>query len=169
MTQGSDFVRELGVSALGTRLRRLFERLNGPVSDMYRTELGFEQRWFALTLALERRGPCAVKDAAQMLGTSHVSVLQVARAMEGQGLLKKSSSETDRRSTYLALTEEGRAVAARLEPLSKRVDRAAQELLRTTAPGFLAALDAIDEALAERPFGERLRDAKAENNEAPNS
>lgn len=41
-----DFLQSLGVSALGSRLRRLFETLNGAVTDLYRAELEFEQRWF---------------------------------------------------------------------------------------------------------------------------
>ena len=77
----SDYLRASGITTLGSRVRRLFERLNGSVSDLYRKELGFEQRWFALALLLFDRGPMNSRQASTMLGQSHVAIVQLIRQM----------------------------------------------------------------------------------------
>lgn len=151
-----DFLQQLGVSALGTRLRRLFEALNVSVSETYRTELGFEQRWFALTLLLFTRSDISVQQAADALGTSHVAVTQVVKAMEARGLLKRCKSHEDARVVLLSLTEEGRRVADTVKQISRRVDQAALALLEETAPGFLDNLINLEDALRETPFKDRL-------------
>ena len=161
-----DYVRALGVTALGARLRRFFERLNGPVTELYRRELNFEQRWFALTLLLQARGPCAVGEAAARLGVSHPAVLQVVGAMEARGLLTKTRDPQDARSSLLALTPQGARAAKKVNAVSRRVDAAAKALLAEAAPDLLKNLDALEDALGERSFAERLQDADP-NGERP--
>lgn len=151
-----DFLQQLGVTALGTRLRRLFEALNVSVSETYRTELGFEQRWFALTLLLYGRSDISVQQAADALGTSHVAVTQVVKAMEAHGLLKRRRSDEDARVVLLSLTEEGRRVADAVKQISSRVDQAAMALIDEAAPGFLDNLTNLENALRDTPFKDRL-------------
>lgn len=151
-----DFLQHLGVSALGSRLRRLFEALNVSVSDAYRKELGFEQRWFALTLLLKKRSDISVQQAADALGTSHVAVTQVVKAMEARDLLKRCKSDEDARIVLLSLTGEGERVADAVKQISSRVDQAATALLDEAAPGFLDNLTNLENALCETPFKDRL-------------
>ncbi|MEL7188245.1 MAG: MarR family winged helix-turn-helix transcriptional regulator [Pseudomonadota bacterium] len=152
----TDFLQQLGVSALGSRVRRLFETLNVSVSDTYRSEIGFEQRWFALTRFLETHDNASVQQAADALGTSHVAVTQAAKAMEARGLLKRCRSDHDARVALLSLTAEGQRVALAVELISNRVDQAAMELLDEAAPGFLENLTNLENALRETPFKDRL-------------
>jgi len=52
-----DLIRQLGVLAFGSRLRRLNERLSKDVSRIYRDQgIGFEVRWFPVfyLLTLDR-------------------------------------------------------------------------------------------------------------------
>lgn len=153
-----DYLQSLGVSALGTRLRRLFEALNNSVAALYRDELGFEQRWFALTWLLADRGPMSVQGAANALGSSHVAVLQVAKAMAAKGLLERSGDPSDGRVVLLSLSRDGRAVAVRVERISHRVDLAASALLQQAAPDFIDALTNMENALRAAPFDQRLDD-----------
>lgn len=155
----------MGVSALGSRLRRLFESLNGPVTDLYRREFRFEQRWFGLTLLLSDEGPLSVRDAAQFLGASHVSVLQIAKAMETKGLLIKTKDTDDGRVSRLSLTDAGKDAADAIGPISARVDRAALALLAEAAPDFIANLTRLENALRETPFSARLDDASESKTE----
>ena len=60
----SDYLRSSGITTLGSRVRRLFERLNGSISELYRNELGFEQRWFALGMLLFDHGPMKIGRAS---------------------------------------------------------------------------------------------------------
>ena len=158
MQNDIDYLQSLGVSALGTRLRRLFEALNVSVTAVYRSELGFEQRWFGLTLLLAECGPMPVQGAANALGSSHVAVLQVAKAMEANGLLERSNDPTDRRVALLSLSQDGFEIAEQVKRISHRVDRAASALLQEAAPDFINALTGLENALRETPFEQRLDD-----------
>ncbi|MEM1192819.1 MAG: MarR family transcriptional regulator [Pseudomonadota bacterium] len=162
MRNHEDYPQSLGVSALGSRLRRLFENLNGTVTQLYREGLGFEQRWFTLTFLLKDKHEISVQAAADMLGTSHVAVLQVAKAMEGAGLLQRKKSVDDRRVVFLSLTPEGVAMAEKVSGLSRQVDTAAQALIDDAAPNFIAQLTALENALRKQPFSTRLNAVRSE-------
>lgn len=166
MSSEVDYLQSLGISALGTRIRRLFENLNVPVSQIYRESLSFEQRWFALTRLLDERDNLSVQSAADALGASHVSVLQVVKGMEGAGLLSRMKSTEDRRSTVLSLTEEGRRVAIEVRHISRQVDQAAFELLEEAAPQFLDSLLNLERALQRRSFAERLNEVFESRNKS---
>lgn len=155
-----DFLQSLGVSALGSRLRRLFETLNGAVTDLYRAELEFEQRWFSLTLLLAEEEPLSVQGAARALKTSHAAIMQTADAMERAELLERRKDKADRRVTLLSLTDVGRRKAEAIAPVSARVDRAAAALIAEAAPDFVASLTALENALREKPFAARLAEAE---------
>ena len=156
MSDSIDFLQTLGVSALGTRLRRLFENLNTSVSQLYREDLGFEQRWFALTRLLEEQGAMSVQSAANALGTSHVSVLQVAKSMEAKGQLERAKSPDDGRVVLLSLSSRGLKSAKRVQEISRRVDAAARALINDVVPDFIENLTQLENALRAEPFAERL-------------
>lgn len=158
----NDYLRGAGIKTLGTRIRRLFERLNGNVTEVYRRELGFEQRWFALGMLLNDHGPMNSRDATKMLGQSHVAMVQVVRAMEQAGLLERRIDPVDARSKILHLTAAGSEKLEKVSTISRIVDRAAADLLAEAAPDFLKQLDALDDALDRRDFADRIETAFAE-------
>lgn len=152
----NDFLRDAGVKVLGTRLRRLFERLNGNVTELYRRELGFEQRWFALGMLLNERGPIDSGQAASLLGQSHVAIVQVVKAMVKAELIERRSHSEDRRRKILHLTPFGISQIAKANAISRTVQLAAEGLLDEAAPGFMEALDALDDALEKQNFASRI-------------
>ncbi|MEP2990131.1 MAG: MarR family transcriptional regulator [Parasphingorhabdus sp.] len=154
-----DYLRRSGITTLGTRIRRLFERLNGNVADIYRNELGFEQRWFALAMLLDDHGPMQSGEAVNLLGQSHVAIVQVVRGMEKAGLLERKAHPLDGRSKTLHLTDEGKRVIARVRDISAIVDQAALALLKEASPDFLNQLDALDDALERVSFADRIAES----------
>lgn len=158
MTSHQDFVRELGISALGTRLRRLLDQLNDPVTALYRDMLGFEQRWFALTLYLDSEGASTIGHAAIALGQSHAAIVQTVNAMFAVDLVRRDQNPDDRRSSLISLTESGCQMALSVKTVSKTVDCAARQLIDQAAPDLLSLLDRLDDALQDRPFRLRLAD-----------
>jgi DNA-binding MarR family transcriptional regulator len=105
-----DVLKELGAMALGSRLRRLLERLNKDVSLYYRTlGLGFQPHWFSTLYLLGRRSPMTVTGIAEALGYTHPAVTKLAGQMVRAGLVA-SSRGRDRRERRLALTGKGRGM-----------------------------------------------------------
>jgi DNA-binding MarR family transcriptional regulator len=163
----NDYLRDAGIKTLGTRIRRLFERLNSNVTEVYRRELDFEQRWFALGMLLKDRGPMNSRDATKKLGQSHVAMVQVVRAMEKAGLLERKTDTNDARSKILHLTPTGAEKLEQVSAISRVVDQAAEALLMEAAPDFLKQLDALDDALDRLSFAERIETAFTDGDKDP--
>lgn len=163
-----DALRELGPLALGSRLRRLSERLSGDAARFYR-ELGieFEPRWFPLFHLLSERAPLSVSEAARALGVSHVAVSQTARELQRRRLLSSTRDPRDERRRRLQLTEKGLALLPRLAPIWRDFERATSDLVGRRESGLLAAIDSVERALSLRGFKERLLAAAQRRASAP--
>lgn len=157
-TDPEDYNRGKGGQALGARLRRLSERIDGDSARAYAAlDLMFEQRWFGVLDQLVLRGPSSVGDIAAAIGITHVSVSQSCRSLEGASLIASVADPKDARRRILSLTPEGEALIARLRPLWDAFAAAAAEL-NAEAGNVVEALDRLDDALERRSLLDRIRD-----------
>lgn len=153
-----DYVKEAGPAAIGARLRRLSNEVDGDARRIY-ADLGidFEQRWLGLLDLLSNHGPLTVGELAGSLGISHPSVSQSRQSLASAGLIAWEKDGKDRRRRKLRLTEEGRALVARLEPVWKALDEAAAEIDRE-AGAAVAALERLEDALRAKSVYDRVRE-----------
>jgi MarR family transcriptional regulator, organic hydroperoxide resistance regulator len=153
-----DYVREAGPAAIGARLRRLSNEVDGDARRLY-AEFGvvFEQRWLGLLDLLSRHGPLTVGELAGALGISHPSVSQSRQSLARAGLIAWERDGQDQRRRKLRLTEEGSALVARLAPLWQALDEAAKEIDRE-AGSAVAALERLEGVLRARSVYDRVRE-----------
>ena len=162
-----DLVRDASTRAFGTRLRRLSERLDREVQDIYRVAgVDFEPRWFAVVTALRAEGPLSVGELASRIGVTHAAVSQVRSALTARGLVEAAPDASDMRRQVLALTDAGQAAADRLEPVWAAITEATQSLLQTAAPRLLQELDGLEAELASQGLAERVLARLAANQTA---
>jgi DNA-binding MarR family transcriptional regulator len=153
-----DLFSELGYLALASRLKRLGELLQAQVSEVYAEQaVSFRGRWFPVLIALSRTSPLSIVQLAATLGLTHTAIAQIAQEMEGQGLLESQTDPRDGRRRLLGLTAEGRATFERLQPLWEEIRAATAELVADSGHDLLAAVAAVEEQLAARSMGDRLR------------
>jgi len=153
----SDFVIEKGTAAFGTRLRRLSERLDRDVRELYRRHgHDFEPSWFPVFVALAEEGPMSVGGLAGRMGISHAAVSQIRGKLSKAGLVHARADVADHRRQLLQLTARGRALAKRLAPLWAMIARATDEICRERAPRLLQQLEALEAALDERSLLDRV-------------
>ncbi len=158
-----DFVRELGLLALGSRLRRLSDRFMTAVQEIYRVEqVDFEPRWFPCLRLLADEGPKTVGEAAHALGVSHASVSQCAKAMQKRGLLVFGRDARDDRRRVLSLSDDGRNLVDRLCPLWEDLQDAVREIANEGGVDILTALDGVEHALDHKGLEERVADRRRE-------
>lgn len=151
-----DFIRDLNLLALGSRLRRVSDRIMASGSDVYRLrELPFNPRWFPVYRVLADHGPLSVGETANALGLTHAAVSQHASALKKRGVVSSCKDERDERRTVLSLSEEGRALLPVLKPVWEDIEEAAQELVDFAGIDILAALDGIEDALAVESLSAR--------------
>lgn len=154
-TEKPDYVAAAGRAAIGARLRRLSERLDGEARRVYAAEgFVFEQRWLGV-LDILSEGPRTVGELAAMLGVSHPSVSETRRSLVGAGLVEGTPDGRDRRRQSLTLTEAGVRLVAELRPLWAVLDTVAVEL-DSEAGGLTAVLVKLEAALDREPLDRRV-------------
>ena len=152
-----DQITRLGELALATRLKRLGDRLQRDVSQVYRSlDFDFEARWFPLLRALADRSPQAVTELAQALGMTHPAVRQIAGPLLRRGLLREQTGSRDARRHLLALTPRGQLLAAQLAPVWREIQLANAEWLAEAGVDLLATLERLESSLDERSMEERV-------------
>lgn len=157
-----DILRDLGALALGSRLKRLSDRLMQDGIRVYRDSgVAFEPRWFPVYYYLGKVGPSAVTDIARGLGITHPSVNQVAREMIAADLVAAYKDTRDKRKRVLALTKAGKARRSQLDAVWKDIETALQELVDETGADLLGYLTMIERGLERRSFHQRFLDRHA--------
>jgi DNA-binding MarR family transcriptional regulator len=152
----TDYVRQKGVAAFGTRLRRLSERLDRQVLALYRAhDSAFQPRWFALVVALRERGVLSVGELAALLGITHAAISQLRGELIKAGLVRAKPDPGDRRRQLLELTPAGKRTVTKLQPLWAAVAAATGALCAEMAPDLLEALGRIEDAVEAKSIGAR--------------
>ncbi len=154
----TDYVRQKGTAAFGTRLRRLSERLDRQVLAVYREhDSAFQPRWFAVVGALREKECLAVGELAALLGITHAAVSQLRGELIAAGLVRAKADPADARRQLLELSPNGRRAVARLEPLWSAIATATGQLVAGAAPRLLDDLGRLEAALDETELAERVR------------
>lgn len=165
-----DFLKDLGALALGSRLRRLTERLAQDVSQIYRElDIDFEPRWFPVYYLLSQKAPLGVVDIARILEVSHPAVNQIAGEMINHGLVHALKDDTDKRKRLLALTEAGLAMQPVMREIWAGVHQAVQSVLEETDSQLLADINNFETAVSERPIHQRFLQEYREKRKAEGS
>ncbi|MEJ0040882.1 MAG: helix-turn-helix domain-containing protein [Rhizomicrobium sp.] len=118
----TDYVRQKGTAAFGTRLRRLSERLDRQVLAVYREhDSAFQPRWFAVVGALREKDGLAVGELAALLGITHAAVSQLRGELIAAGLVRAKADPADgRRSSWSCRRTPARGDAARTPVVGDR-------------------------------------------------
>ena len=164
MSQSVDLVRDLGPLALGSRLRRLTDRLMADAVRIYRGQhFTFQPRWFPLFYLLSYRSPLSVSEAAAALGVTPPAVSQTVKELQRRRLVSSTRDPRDERRRRLALTEKARQLLPSLLPLWNDFETGTRALLDDAGPDLLCAVEALEEALDRQPFVERILSCSPES------
>lgn len=158
----SDFVESLGLPLFAHRLRRLSESL---------VEAG--RQWLpnagvtappkagSTLLLLAQAGPLSVTEIATRLRLTHPLIIKLTREMAELGLVRIDQDSRDGRRRPVSLTAAGRAQAARLAEVNRRLASIYQEIFEQAGVDGFAAVVAIERVLADRDFLQRLAETPA--------
>jgi DNA-binding MarR family transcriptional regulator len=157
-----DVVKNLGYLALGTRLKRLGERLQAQTQVVLGEEnVELPAGHFPLLTALDRLGSLSVGGLTEALGVSQPGVTRMLDKLQADGLVRSVQSEDDRRVRSIELTRSGRQLLANAKrTVWPRVEAAVADACAGRAATLLTALAALEEALAERPLSARTGEKK---------
>jgi len=153
----ADVVKELGYLTLGTRLKRLGERLQSQTQILL-DDAGADlpASHFPVLAALDRLGALNVGDLSEAVGVSQPGVTRLLDKLEADGLVRSTQSAGDRRVRTIELSKAGSQLISK----SKRdawpvIEAAVADACEGPARSLLSALAALEEALAAAPLGVR--------------
>jgi DNA-binding MarR family transcriptional regulator/GNAT superfamily N-acetyltransferase len=157
ITSESDFVKSLGTLALGSRLRRLLDRLNTDVSRFYRL-LGveFEAPWFPVLYLLGRQAPMTITGIATTIGFTHPAINKIVASMDKAGLVVSSRYANDKRKRLVDLSAGGRDLYRTLSPVWDNAQEVMADLVAVAGENLLESLDRLEERLDRRSVYSRL-------------
>lgn len=152
-----DYVRKLGLIALGSRLRRISDRVMASGQQIYSLSgLDFEPGWFPLYNYLATEGAQTVSECARSLGITHAAVSQTAKAMGKRGLTSSRKDTEDERRRLLELSDKGRALLPELRDVWQDIERSLQDIVDYGGMDILAALEGLEQALTVQSLSERV-------------
>jgi len=149
MQMADDFIQERGCLTLGSRLKRLGERLQADVSRFVQSE-GVEVPAGLLPIlgALDRHGPLTVGGLADGLGIAQPGVTRALAQLVSLGLVASEQEEGDLRRRRISLTRSGKSLTARMKTeLWPYVEQAVTELCLGLDGSILEQLASIESEL----------------------
>ena len=156
----ADAVRELGYLTLGTRLKRIGDRLQAHTQRILDAhELAVQTGQFPFLAAIDRAGPLLVGELAEAMGVTQPAATRMASQLADAGLVTIAQGKADLRCRTVALTKQGQ----RLVDLGKRtvwplIEAAVREICETEARtgSLLDRLAALEDALVDEPLDRRV-------------
>ncbi len=154
-----DILVDLGELFLGSRLKRLAERLQADAARVAQAAgLAIQPSQFPLLAAIDRYGPLTVGDAAEALGLSQPAVTRTVTGLVEAGLIETERSDSDLRQKRLHLSEAGQVAMARAkQAMWPRLDGAVKQLCAPLSGGLLDQVAQIEAALDRTSLEERAR------------
>ncbi len=152
-----DFIDELGLLALGSRLRRISDRVMSSGVVVYRAaQVAFEPRWFPVFRLLADEGEKTVGECARALGLTHAAVSQTVRRLSDRGLVQVSRDAEDERRRLVSLSEEGTTMLPKLRELWEDIEGSLREAVDYGGIDILSAVQGLESALAVQSLSERV-------------
>lgn len=158
-----DIITELGHMCMGSRLKRLGERMQAGVSAVLEAG-GHEAQpgQMPLLVALATRGPMTIGALGEAVGISQPGVTRAAGRLQQLGLTEPVENPADRRQRAIALTAKGQALhddlAASFFPA---VDRAVAALCGQAGGDLLALIGRVEAGLDASPLDRRIQEETA--------
>jgi DNA-binding MarR family transcriptional regulator/N-acetylglutamate synthase-like GNAT family acetyltransferase len=151
-----DLLAGFGVGFLGSRLKRLAERMQADAAEVARSlDVPVQPAQMAYLMTIRLHGPIAVGELAERLQLAQPTV---TRALGTLGdFVEARPVPGDGRSRRLALTEKGEALLARVQTeLLPRIEAAAAELVEGLQGDFMQGLSKVETRLTESSLLERV-------------
>lgn len=156
-----DFFDAVGKMALGSRLRRLSERLTEDAAKVYTLYgVSLQPKWFPVFYILSQGGERTVTALADAIGQSHPSVIKIVREMSRKGFVLEKGDPKDRRKTVVRLSKKGLDITGKIIYQYEDVGNAVDEVLLQTHNDLWAAIGEWEYMLDQKSLLRRVLEQK---------
>lgn len=155
-----DIVKTLGHLALGTRLKRIGERLQADTQELSALVVGTDlpTPHNPVLAALDRNGPLSIGDLAKALGQSQPGITRMVGKMKAADLVHTKSDLEDARVNTVVLTEKGTDLVTHLKStLWPATEMAVADACSGLSGSLLEQLTQLEKKLQDKPLKKRIR------------
>jgi DNA-binding MarR family transcriptional regulator len=152
-----DVVRSFGFLTLGTRLKRIGEKLQADTQRIM-DELGapLQASQYPFLAAVDRLGPLTVGELAEAIGITQPGATRTVAQLVELGMMETEQAPDDQRRRIVSLSREGkRLIAAAKRDVWPRIREAVADLCGDLDGPLLEQLAAIEDGLAAVPLSRR--------------
>ncbi|MEW9806317.1 MarR family winged helix-turn-helix transcriptional regulator [Mesorhizobium sp. ZMM04-5] len=152
-----DVVRSYGYLTLGTRMKRIGERLQADTQKIIE-ESGapVQASQYTFLAAVDRSGPLTIGELSEAVGITQPGVTRTVAQLVAGGLLQTAQVSGDQRRRIVSLTPRGeQLVATAKAEIWPRVRGAVADLCAGLDGPLLDQLAAIEDGLAAAPLDRR--------------
>lgn len=153
-----DSVRELGYLCLGSRLKRIGERLQADVQRLATAnDIDVQAGHYPLLAAINQQGALTVGELVTALGIKQPGVTRSIRHLEKQGYIEIVRGENDLRRKTVSLTASGKALVKKSQiAIWPCIESTLKELCDDQTGDLLELLDFVEDELTECSLERRV-------------
>lgn len=152
-----EFYNKVGKMALGSRLRRLSEKLTEQAGEVYKIyDIDMNPKWFPVFYALAEGEDKSIMQIAQEISHSHPSVSTIAKEMVKHGIAQEIANQADGRKNYIRLTDKGREINKRIQVQYSDVNAAVETALNETQYNIWKAIEEWEFLLEQKSLLTRV-------------
>ena len=152
-----DIVRSYGYLTLGSRLRRIGERLQADTQRiMDELEVPLQASQYPILAALDRHGPLSIGELAAAIGITQPGATRSVGQLARIGMVRSAPGPEDQRQRIVSLTRKGEEqIAFARRHVWPRVEAAVADLCAGLDGPLLGQLAAVEDGLAAAPLHRR--------------
>ncbi|MGZ2380214.1 MarR family transcriptional regulator [Rhizobium leguminosarum] len=152
-----DVVRTLGFLCMGSRLRRIGERLQADTQQVIdEAGLGIQAGQYPFLAAIDRSGPLTIGELAQAVGITQPGATRTTGQLLELGYVDMQPAPDDQRRRLVSLTAKGQDLVDHSKKVIwPRIAAAVADLCGVLDGPILEQLAAIEDGLAVAPLARR--------------
>lgn len=157
----TDVVRELGYLCLGSRLKRIGERMQANVQSVLDGQsIPVQAAHYPLLATIEKLGPSTIGTLVKSLDASQPGVTRSVANLTEQGLLEIRPNDGDQRHKIVALSRRGHALIRQSElEIWPHIESVLIDLCHGKNESLIDQLTNIEDALLKTPLHQRINAA----------
>lgn len=162
-----DFFSEVGKMAIGSRLRRLSERITEDAAHIYQMyDVDLQPKWFPVFYVLSKGQQKTITAIAEEIGHSHPSVSKIAGEMVRKGLLLEKKDKSDGRRNVVTLSKKGSDLAKKIVDQYKDVNDVITQTISQTRHDLWKAIEEWEFLLDQKSLIRRVQEQKKQRESA---
>lgn len=156
-----EFFELAGKKAIGTRLRRLSERITEDAAQVYALYgSDFHPKWFPVFYVLSEGEEKTITSIAAEIGHSHPSVSNIVREMKTKGFITEGRDSGDRRQNVVKLSPKGLIAAEKMQEQYIDVNAVVEDLLSQSTHDLWKAIGEWEFLLDQQSLHDRVREKR---------